>query len=166
MYSSLLSTLSLALTAGSVAFAQPADALVLDRRSDAIPIMNGQNFPDPSLIRMPDGWHAFATNAKVNDKLIHVQMAHSSDFKTWTYRSGVDAMPTLAAWIDTSSPRVWAPDVTQLADGTFIMYYTATSKSKPALHCVSYATSKNVDCLLYTSPSPRDGLLTRMPSSA
>ena len=24
---------------------------------------------------------------------------------------------------------------------------------------------KNQDCLLYTSPSPRDGLLSRMPSS-
>ena len=24
----------------------------------------------------------------------------------------------------------------------------------------------NKDCLLYTSPSPRDGLLSRMPSSA
>ena len=24
----------------------------------------------------------------------------------------------------------------------------------------------NVNCLLYTSPSPRDGLLSRMPSSA
>ena len=28
------------------------------------------------------------------------------------------------------------------------------------------ATSKSKDCLLYTSPSPRDGLLSRMPSSA
>ena len=26
--------------------------------------------------------------------------------------------------------------------------------------------TKRVDCLLYTSPSPRDGLLSRMPSSA
>ena len=25
---------------------------------------------------------------------------------------------------------------------------------------------KKIDCLLYTSPSPRDGLLSRMPSSA
>ena len=25
---------------------------------------------------------------------------------------------------------------------------------------------KNISCLLYTSPSPRDGLLSRMPSSA
>ena len=28
------------------------------------------------------------------------------------------------------------------------------------------ATLVNWDCLLYTSPSPRDGLLSRMPSSA
>ena len=27
-------------------------------------------------------------------------------------------------------------------------------------------TGKNVGCLLYTSPSPRDGILSRMPSSA
>ena len=26
--------------------------------------------------------------------------------------------------------------------------------------------TKHIDCLLYTSPSPRDGLLSRMPSSA
>ena len=26
--------------------------------------------------------------------------------------------------------------------------------------------NNNIDCLLYTSPSPRDGLLSRMPSSA
>ena len=32
----------------------------------------------------------------------------------------------------------------------------------------SYDTTKSFykDCLLYTSPSPRDGLLSRMPSSA
>ena len=28
------------------------------------------------------------------------------------------------------------------------------------------AVMKVIDCLLYTSPSPRDGLLSRMPSSA
>ena len=31
----------------------------------------------------------------------------------------------------------------------------------------SYGANTNIlDCLLYTSPSPRDGLLSRMPSSA
>ena len=31
---------------------------------------------------------------------------------------------------------------------------------------IAYADTKQKACLLYTSPSPRDGLLTRMPSSA
>ena len=29
-----------------------------------------------------------------------------------------------------------------------------------------HANALFIDCLLYTSPSPRDGLLSRMPSSA
>ena len=32
--------------------------------------------------------------------------------------------------------------------------------------CCSTLTANNLSCLLYTSPSPRDGLLSRMPSSA
>ena len=31
---------------------------------------------------------------------------------------------------------------------------------------VAYFLKVLIDCLLYTSPSPRDGLLSRMPSSA
>ena len=31
---------------------------------------------------------------------------------------------------------------------------------------IEEAEAMIVDCLLYTSPSPRDGLLSRMPSSA
>ena len=34
------------------------------------------------------------------------------------------------------------------------------------LNTVNICPSDNIDCLLYTSPSPRDGLLSRMPSSA
>ena len=32
--------------------------------------------------------------------------------------------------------------------------------------CAPLAYSRSKGCLLYTSPSPRDGLLSRMPSSA
>ena len=32
--------------------------------------------------------------------------------------------------------------------------------------CNLHLTARSKDCLLYTSPSPRDGLLSRMPSSA
>ena len=39
--------------------------------------------------------------------------------------------------------------------------------SGDAVTNISVATSDRYkDCLLYTSPSPRDGLLSRMPSSA
>ena len=33
-------------------------------------------------------------------------------------------------------------------------------------HAALRLTARGWDCLLYTSPSPRDGLLSRMPSSA
>ena len=32
--------------------------------------------------------------------------------------------------------------------------------------CIALSTPNGMGCLLYTSPSPRDGLLSRMPSSA
>ena len=48
-------------------------------------------------------------------------------------------------------------------------YSTADLNSRSdvqnALAGAEYRPSQNV-CLLYTSPSPRDGLLSRMPSSA
>ena len=34
------------------------------------------------------------------------------------------------------------------------------------LKCEENPSYRGCDCLLYTSPSPRDGLLSRMPSSA
>ena len=37
-------------------------------------------------------------------------------------------------------------------------------KSAPLKHY--HGNDKRMSCLLYTSPSPRDGLLSRMPSSA
>ena len=36
----------------------------------------------------------------------------------------------------------------------------------PAVAAVLAAAGLDASCLLYTSPSPRDGLLSRMPSSA
>ena len=38
--------------------------------------------------------------------------------------------------------------------------------SPKGLHIDSYKKIKYIDCLLYTSPSPRDRISSRMPSSA
>lgn len=151
MYS--LTALIAALAASIVPFpfSTHADFTNITERSTSKglqPIMNGQNFPDPSIIRTGNGWHIFSTNAKVNGREIHIQAGYSPDFETWTYRSGYDALPNLPPWINKKSPSVWAPDVNQLPDGSFIMYYTASQEQltgKRHLHCLSWATSKNVE---------------------
>ena len=57
--------------------------------------------------------------------------------------------------LTTSSTAVFVPFTTQeLFQGGEALYYGLN------------ALSNNMICLLYTSPSPRDGLLSRMPSSA
>ena len=43
---------------------------------------------------------------------------------------------------------------------------TLVSPKNNAVNLNANAFARSVDCLLYTSPSPRDGLLSRMPSSA
>ena len=42
----------------------------------------------------------------------------------------------------------------------------ATDVNKFQLQQALYNIDEFINCLLYTSPSPRDGLLSRMPSSA
>ena len=49
--------------------------------------------------------------------------------------------------------------VTDIASPLFKVDLPGAPKSK-------YSEAKSFNCLLYTSPSPRDGLLSRMPSSA
>ena len=50
--------------------------------------------------------------------------------------------------------------------GTFTTYVDPSTK-KARIEFVPYPADPGfTSCLLYTSPSPRDGLLSRMPSSA
>ena len=53
--------------------------------------------------------------------------------------------------------------ITSLADKTNFTLYTSPVCLAIAFY---FAEKKYKSCLLYTSPSPRDGLLSRMPSSA
>ena len=66
--------------------------------------------------------------------------------------------------IDTVKPGVARA---ALAAGASIVNDVAAHREDPALwRFVAEAHAGYVCCLLYTSPSPRDGLLSRMPSSA
>ena len=60
-------------------------------------------------------------------------------------------------------------DIVQLVDGgtaTTIEKQSATGDDSTAIDMVGIFMGCKYTCLLYTSPSPRDGLLSRMPSSA
>lgn len=120
--------------------------------------MNGLEFADPSIIRTPAGWTRFATNHDFNGKMINVLVATTPDYETWTHDSekfGTDARPHLPEWVDPSSSRVWASDVQQLPDGSFILYYTAALKEDPAHHCVSWAISPNVSGPYTSGPNKK-----------
>ena len=101
------------------------------------------NFPDPCILSQEGISYAFATNnRKASPELVHVQVAKSSDNETWTVLHGHDAMPLTASW--ETGGAVWAPDVKQLPDGTFLLYYTDSLKTNPSTHCIGAATSKHV----------------------
>ena len=46
------------------------------------------------------------------------------------------------------------------------LFATIGPANRPGVMLSGHTDVVPVDCLLYTSPSPRDGLLSRMPSSA
>lgn len=95
----------------------------------------------PSVIQVGSTWYAFAT--RTIGASIHIQVASSPDFNTWTLLNE-DALPNLPAWVDQSAPNTWAPDVNQLSDGSFVMYFSASTTTDTTKHCVGAATSKTV----------------------
>ncbi|KAK0933560.1 hypothetical protein LTR29_014851 [Friedmanniomyces endolithicus] len=118
------------------------------KRSIAGASIGGANFADPSVIQTSDGkWYAFAT--RTIGSAIHIQAAQSSDLETWTLvvnedGSQYDALPSMPAWVASGPSTTWAPDVVQVADGTFVMYYSALAASSPTHHCIGAATASNV----------------------
>lgn len=70
------------------------------------PAMNGINFPDPSVIRIGNEWWAFSTMSHCNGKRVHVPMAHTYDFNTWTSFGEQDALPNLPSWVNPNAPAI------------------------------------------------------------
>ena len=100
------------------------------------------NFQDPSVIEFNGSYYAFA-GANGNPPNINVQMATSLDFKTWVLKPGYDALPQLGSWT-AKQGHLWSPDINQLPDGSFILYYSASSRANHTKHCVGAATSKTI----------------------
>ncbi|KAF2674000.1 glycoside hydrolase family 43 protein [Microthyrium microscopicum] len=98
-----------------------------------------QDFPDPSVINVDGVWYAFATQ----NNLYHIQIARSDDWNNWSVLDK-DALGSLPSWVDQNTPAVWAPDIIERPDGTFVLYFSATV-SGTSHHCVGVATSKEIE---------------------
>jgi beta-xylosidase len=92
-----------------------------------------QDFPDPDVLKFGDTYYAYATNSRT----ANVQFATSRDLETWEV-TDQDAFPELPAWAEEG--RTWAPDVTELADGRFALYFTAQDAAS-SQQCIGAATA-------------------------
>lgn len=104
-----------------------------------------ENFPDPAIIEVGGTFYAFSTQSGG----VNVPIARSDDLTSMALLKTPDgtlkdAMPTLPSWTNKANPGIWAPDVIQLADGSFVLYFSATSDKGNQKHCIGAATSQSV----------------------
>ena len=99
------------------------------------------NFPDPAILLYSGTTYAYSTNS---DNLhVPIAIAPSGGQATTAMTKSKralprDALPTLPRWV-AQDAHVWAPDVTRLDDGSFILYFSASSGRDPSKHCVGAA---------------------------
>ena len=100
------------------------------------------DFPDPALIRAPDGfYYAYATQTERDGKMINIQAARSSDLVAWQHLG--DALPAKPTWASKTQD-FWAPHVER--DGArYIMYYSAKPDNADERHglCLAVATASS-----------------------
>ncbi|WP_336208870.1 glycoside hydrolase family 43 protein [Nonomuraea sp. LPB2021202275-12-8] len=88
------------------------------------------DFPDPGVIRVGRTWYAYGTNGAGKN----VPLLTSPDLVTWQPRG--DVLPELGSWAEPGN--TWAPEVIQLAEDRFALYYTARS-TRTGRQCVGVA---------------------------
>nr|OQO29124.1 hypothetical protein B0A51_02708 [Rachicladosporium sp. CCFEE 5018] len=135
--------LSLASAAFAGLLITSTTALPLAKRDFTGPVIT-TDFPDPSIIKVGDTWYAFGTQSVYDYTNVKIQLATSTDFVNWSLQAGYDALGNLPSWAEAG--QVWAPDVFKRADGSFIMYFSATTTTagNGAYHCFGTATSNNI----------------------
>ncbi|WP_019911317.1 glycoside hydrolase family 43 protein [Paenibacillus sp. HW567] len=113
--------------------------------SSSVPKFNNVSVHDPSVIKVNDTYYVFGS---------HLASAKSKDLMDWKQiSSGVEdgnvLIPNVTEelsaalnWAQTDT--LWAPDVIQLADGKFYMYYNACRGDSP-LSAMGIAVSSKVE---------------------
>ncbi|MBY9078382.1 glycoside hydrolase family 43 protein [Paenibacillus sp. HN-1] len=139
--------LSLVLTAGLLsACGSPAEQADNggDGGAEAAPVFADVSVHDPSVIKVKDTYYVFGS---------HLASAKSKDLMSWTQISdgvadGNPLIPNVTTELSETlgwaqSDTLWAPDVIQLADGKFYMYYNACKGDSP-LSAMGIAVSNKI----------------------
>ncbi|QKV73366.1 glycoside hydrolase family 43 protein [Amycolatopsis sp. Hca4] len=101
-------------------------------------LLINQDFPDPDIVKTAWGYFAFATGA--GPTRIRTAAAAAPE---GPWRVGGDALAAVPAWAKPDGG-FWAPDVTQLADGTFVLYFAAPQTAGGEM-CLGTATAKKAE---------------------
>lgn len=113
-------------TSTSTAAAEPVDPV-----HGLNPVI-ADDFPDPDLLEVDGTWFAYATNG--NNR--NVRVARSTDLVEWEVLD--DAFPELPGYVIPG--KTWAPEVTEVQPGRFVLYYTATSFEE-SVQCIGVAVA-------------------------
>lgn len=98
------------------------------------PVLNS-DFPDPTVIRANGKYYAYATNTSVNGKVLHIQVASSTDFQNWEIVG--DALPAKPAWADAD---FWAPHVLYDRElKKYVLFYSGESTDEKIGKCMGVA---------------------------
>lgn len=113
--------------------------------SEMIPPLMSASVHDPSIIKVDDTYYVFGS---------HLAAAKSTDLRNWTQietrvHDGNRLIPNVYSelaetfeWAETDT--LWAPDVVQLSDGRFYMYYCACRGDSP-LSALGVAVSDHIE---------------------
>ncbi|WP_410597042.1 glycoside hydrolase family 43 protein [Amycolatopsis sp. lyj-23] len=100
-------------------------------------LLVNQDFPDPDVVKTAWGYFAFSTGTKAT----RIPMA-TATAPEGPWRVGGDALGAVPAWAKADGG-FWAPDVAQLGDGTFVLYFAAAQTAGGEM-CLGAATSAKV----------------------
>lgn len=131
--------LLVAVIGGCATSGGPGDGGPADGGADASPEASplepviDRDFPDPDVLVADGRYWLYATNGNGRN----VQAAVSDDLRTWEPLAE-DPLPELPNWVIPG--KTWAPEVTEIAAGEYVMYFTATNFD-PARQCIGAATA-------------------------
>jgi arabinan endo-1,5-alpha-L-arabinosidase len=120
-------TLLLAVVVPASTFAKPKAP-----PSAGIPVFKDASVHDPSVIKVGDTYYVFGSHlaaAKTKDFMQWDQVASGVNPQNPLFENVVEELKETFAWAQ--SDTLWAPDVIQLRDGRFYMYYNACKGDSP-----------------------------------